>query len=104
MGEGATPPGALIWRLPGFIRPRRTARATHRFVRSYQWIELHTNSLLARAFPQPKSCSARNAGSATKPEHDITGSRGYLGKCESLSESSHKKKTEPRADSMRRAC
>lgn len=46
MGEGAArvppPPGTLIWRFPGFIRPRRTAGATHRFTESYYQVELHT--------------------------------------------------------------
>ena len=35
------PPGTLIWRLPGFIRPRCTAGATHRLAESYQGVEAH---------------------------------------------------------------
>src|SRR5262249_16567777 len=35
------PPGTLIWRLPGLIRPRRTAGATHRFAESYEGFKLH---------------------------------------------------------------
>src|SRR5882724_6074756 len=30
------PPGTLIWRFPGFIRPRCTAGATHKAAESYQ--------------------------------------------------------------------
>jgi hypothetical protein len=51
VGEGVAPSGTLIWRLPGFIRPRRTAGATHRFARLYQGIDLHTSSALARLSP-----------------------------------------------------
>jgi hypothetical protein len=38
VGEGAAPlppPGTLIWRLPGFIKLRCAAGATHRFAESY---------------------------------------------------------------------
>jgi len=33
--------GTLIWRFPGFIRPRCTAGATHKAAESYQGIEVH---------------------------------------------------------------
>jgi hypothetical protein len=36
----------LIWRLPGFIRPRRTAGATHRFAESYERLALHISIVL----------------------------------------------------------
>jgi hypothetical protein len=36
------PPGTLIWRFPGLIRPRRTAGATHRIAGSHYGAELHT--------------------------------------------------------------
>src|SRR6476646_2392300 len=35
------PPGTLIWRLPGFIRPRCTSGATHRFAESYYGLKFH---------------------------------------------------------------
>src|SRR5579864_677014 len=35
------PPGTLIWRFPGFIRPRCTAGATHHESESYVWFEGH---------------------------------------------------------------
>jgi len=35
------PPGSLIWRFPGFIRPRCTAGATHHGAKSYYGIEFH---------------------------------------------------------------
>jgi hypothetical protein len=39
------PPGTLIWRLPGFIRPRCTAGATHRFAESYYGFKLHFSKI-----------------------------------------------------------
>src|SRR6266481_6730812 len=45
VGEGAAPPGTLIWRFPGFIRPRCTAGATHKAAESYQGIEVHVPTL-----------------------------------------------------------
>src|ERR1700730_12703842 len=39
------PPGTLIWRLPGFIRPRCTAGATHRLAESYERVALHGSTL-----------------------------------------------------------
>jgi hypothetical protein len=41
VGEGAAPPGTLIWHFPKFIRPRCTAGATHKAAESYQGIEVH---------------------------------------------------------------
>jgi hypothetical protein len=38
------------------------------------------------------------------PEQERTGRRGYFGKRESVEESSQRIKTEPRDDSMKRAC
>ena len=35
------PPGTLIWRFPGLIRPRCTAGATHKAAESYQGIKVH---------------------------------------------------------------
>src|SRR5690242_2914683 len=35
------PPGSLIWRFPGFIRPRCTAGATHHGAKSYYGIKFH---------------------------------------------------------------
>ena len=35
------PPGTLIWRFPGFIRPRCTAGATHRIVQTYYGVGVH---------------------------------------------------------------
>jgi hypothetical protein len=39
------PPGTLIWRLPGFIRPRCTAGATHRLAESYYGVALHFHKI-----------------------------------------------------------
>jgi hypothetical protein len=39
------PPGTLIWRFPGLIRPRRTAGATHRITGSHYGAELHTGAV-----------------------------------------------------------
>lgn len=39
------PPGTLIWRSPGFIRPCRTAGATHRFAGSYYRVEVHGSKI-----------------------------------------------------------
>src|SRR5258708_36855632 len=39
------PPGTLIWRLPGFIKPRCTAGATHRFAESYYGFNLHFSKI-----------------------------------------------------------
>jgi hypothetical protein len=39
------PPGTLIWRLPGFIRPRCTAGATHRLAESYYGVVLHVRKI-----------------------------------------------------------
>src|ERR1700722_6546119 len=41
VGEGAAPPGTLIWRFPGFIKPRCTAGATPKAAESYKGIEVH---------------------------------------------------------------
>ena len=43
VGEGVPPPGTLIWRLPGFIGPRCTAGATHRFAESYERVKDHAS-------------------------------------------------------------
>ena len=39
------PPGTLIWRLPGFIRPRCTAGATHRLAESYKGFKAHNRTI-----------------------------------------------------------
>jgi hypothetical protein len=39
------PPGTLIWRLPGFIRPRCTAGATHRLAESYEGFKTHVRKI-----------------------------------------------------------
>src|SRR5580698_1571363 len=41
------PPGSLIWRFPGLIRPRCTAGATHRNAESYYGVKVHQISLSA---------------------------------------------------------
>src|SRR5262249_7799878 len=40
------PPGTLIWRFPGLIRPRCTAGATHRMAESYYGFKLHDAKIL----------------------------------------------------------
>src|SRR5690349_4253968 len=46
------PPGTLIWRLPGFIRPRCTAGATHRFAESYERVALHGSNITESIKPR----------------------------------------------------
>jgi hypothetical protein len=40
------PPGTLIRRFPGLIRPRCTAGATHRFAEPYYGLKLHGYTVL----------------------------------------------------------
>jgi hypothetical protein len=47
--------------------------------------------------------SVLRAGFVLWPVQERTGKRGYLGKLGSVADSSHRMKTEPREDSMRRA-
>src|SRR5713226_9334092 len=56
VGEGAAPPGTLIWRFPGFIRPRCTAGATHKAAESYQGIQAHRVMLLLRTTDGKEFC------------------------------------------------
>jgi len=45
------PPGSLIWRFPGLIRPRCTAGATHHVAESYYRIEAHGKIITRAAKP-----------------------------------------------------
>jgi hypothetical protein len=46
VGEGAAPSRHANLRLPGFIRPRCTAGATHRLAESYEGFKTHTRKVL----------------------------------------------------------
>src|ERR1700694_1388364 len=49
-------------------------------------------------------CGKRRYFLGVLPEHSMTGRLGYFGNAGSPADRSHRKKIEPRADSIRRAC
>ena len=61
------PPGSLIWRFPGLIRPRCTAGATHRRAKSY-----YRRRISRKSFYQLFTCMGEPTASSSGPRSPHT--------------------------------